>query len=126
MPIINLTLHLTGVLWSRLNYLIVLDYMTVLDHVLQAEQDAATKVATATAAATQQIADAKNASAAAIAAETVRLAAHETVTLAEHAHTVELNSQTITTQATKDAAAISAAFAEKKTELERKINEALS
>jgi vacuolar-type H+-ATPase subunit H len=101
-------------------------HMTVLDQVLQAEQDAATKVATATAAATQQIADAKNASAAAIAAETVRLAAHETVTLAEHAHTVELNSKTITTQATKDAAAISVAFAEKKTELERKINEALS
>jgi len=100
--------------------------MTILDEVLQAETDAATKIAAAEAEAVSQIADAKKAQAEGVQAEKDRLDDAETKTLAEHANTVQTNSQAIVTAAEKEVAAIKATFDAHADKLQGKIKEAIA
>ena len=101
-------------------------FMTILDEVLQAETDAATKIAEAKAAATSQIADAKTAHTEAIEAEKQRLAQTEATELAEHEQTVQANSQAIIAAAEKEVKEIKATFAANATKLQEKIQAAVA
>lgn len=100
--------------------------MTILDEVLQAETDTATKIAEAKAAAASQIADAKQAQAEAIAAEKNRLAEAEATALTEHEQTVQKNSQAIIAAAETEVAAIKATFETNASKLQEKIQAAVA
>ena len=105
---------------------IVYIFMTVLDQVLQAETAAATAIAEAKAAAAQQVADAKKAHTDAVEAEKAKLAAAEVAALSSYEETVQKDSQVIIDAAQNDVAAIKQAFETKKTDLLKKISDAIA
>ena len=100
--------------------------MTVLDEVLKAETASATLIAEATAAAIQQVADAKKAHADTVSAEKVKLAEAEATALSVHEQTVQKKFEAITSAAEKEVATITAAFAENEARHVQKINDSIA
>jgi hypothetical protein len=104
----------------------IFSYMTVIDQVLTAEKASESKLSEAREAAVVAVAVAKKAQVETLLAEKTRLAEVEKTELASHSAQVEKTAQGIISKADVTVKAVEGKFAQRSTEIVKKIKEALS